>query len=350
MKPHFDQWVRTRTKALAQDAGITVAEIVGAYIDDREAEGKNSVEKMRFQWRAVGPALGGFQPADLSAARVKVKGKLRTHCHLYAVNRAGLGRARETIRSELLLIRNAFNWAVGRQIKDTVEPLLTAPKVWVPSQGRPRDTSLTPLEVGRLIDEIFEADAHLKLFMLIALQTGARSTAILELTWDRVDIARRTINFEKPDERDILDTGHEKARAFVDIGEELALQLKLFKEYAQTPYVIEFRGKPVKRTVKGVAALFKRAGITKRFVGTHALRHTLATMLASEGFDMRRIQKLLGHEDIRTTEKIYAKHRRGYLTELASIMDIELRRKLEAQKKLPKGQSADEWLDENDDD
>jgi integron integrase len=51
---------------------------------------------------------------------------------------------------------------------------------------------------------------------------------------------------------------------------------------------------------KAVAAAARRADITKR-VGPHVMRHSFATQLLADGHDIRTVQKLLGHRDVRTT-------------------------------------------------
>ena len=52
---------------------------------------------------------------------------------------------------------------------------------------------------------------------------------------------------------------------------------------------------------KSVGHARRKAGITKA-VKCHTFRHSFATRLLQQGYDIRTIQKLLGHSDVRTTE------------------------------------------------
>jgi site-specific recombinase XerD len=51
---------------------------------------------------------------------------------------------------------------------------------------------------------------------------------------------------------------------------------------------------------KVVKAAVQKAGIAKK-VGCHTFRHCFATHLLEAGYDIRTVQELLGHKDVKTT-------------------------------------------------
>jgi site-specific recombinase XerD len=73
----------------------------------------------------------------------------------------------------------------------------------------------------------------------------------------------------------------------------------------------------IQRAIKADAL---RAGIPKR-VSPHTLRHSFATHLLQANYDIRQIQQMLGHSDVRTT-MIYTHTIKSDLKPLRSPLDL----------------------------
>lgn len=268
--------------------------------------------------RALGSAIdrlaawwGERAAADITPAAVDAYRRQRQTKGRGRNGRDG-GAAAATVDRELTVLRAALNWAKKNN------RLLDPPHVTV-GKGRPgRDRWLSPDEAARLLAA---ADAHspphIALFARLALFLGARHGAILDLTWDRVDIAARIVRLNAADRQQTA-----KRRPDVAIPAALIEPLIQARAAASTAFVVEWRGRPIRSARRGFAAACAAAGLAG--VTPHTLRHTAATWLAQAGVPIWQVAGFLGHGDIRTTAK-YAHHAPGHMQDAAEALDRHFR-------------------------
>ena len=259
----------------------TIGAILDGYI---QAGGKRgefaSPETARHTAAALKAFFAPFLPGDISTPLMK----------RYSVHR---GKKPATIAREVQILRAALRWAVAERW------ITAAPTVPMPVRGTPpRDRWLTRDEADRLVAS---CDApHVRLFVILALNTAKRSGAILGLRWGDI--------------RDgMIDFGHargNKRRGSVPMNEAVRRALDEARELATTQYVIQYRDDRVRSIKNGFKAACRRAGIEG--VTPHILRHTAATRLAMAGVSMDEISRLLG-ASIAITERTYAKYHPDYL-------------------------------------
>jgi integrase/recombinase XerD len=102
------------------------------------------------------------------------------------------------------------------------------------------------------------------------------------------------------------------------------------KEYKPSFYLFEGQNKAQHYATRSAQLVFKDCIKTLGQDGRlsfHSLRHSFATHLLDNGTDISPIQKLLGHNDIKTT-MIYASVSNKKLAEIESPLDKILRKKI----------------------
>lgn len=297
------RFAEMRKLVKAQQTAYTIGDLWRMWLADRAADGySNTIYE--YNWVSLKETFENRDPNLLTA----------DDCREYARGRFALGRSPWTVNTELSRLRACLQWAEKRR------HIARAPYVWVPSRGKPRQRVLTADEARRLIEA---ADyAHIKLFIILALTTGARHRAILDLTWDRIDWIEGTIDYEDDIEIDPMSKSWRKGRAKVPMNALSRAALERAYEARQTDHVIEYGGKRLTTVRDGFAAVARRAGLED--VTPHTIRHSVASWLEERGVELQRVARLLGHSDVRTTESIYAKpNALRYLGEAVEIIEAE---------------------------
>lgn len=280
-----------------------VATLWDLYLADRRLEGKRSVETMEHNWKALKPRFGHLTPAMID----------KKICKEYADARKRAGRKDATILTELRRIRTALNWAVDHNMIEK------APMIWMPAEPRSRERWLTKDEVYALIESA--GSPHVRLYIILAIATAARTEAILDLTWLRVDIDARRIYLDDPDRERTS-----KGRSTVPMNDMCRAALVAAKEGALTPFVIEWKQASVNDVKKGFAAAVKRAGIAH--CTPHDLRRTAASWMVMAGVPIEEVARYLGHTSPRITWQTYGRFSPDYLQGASDAVNLDLRREV----------------------
>lgn len=223
----------------------------------------------------------------------------KADCRAYTHSRKG--KSNSTIRTELEALRACLRWHYGKE----------APQITAPSPSKPRDRFLTKEQRDRFLSAI--ETPHVKLFAILAFTTGARMGAILDLTWDRVDLKAGTIDFQ-PAGRDKTN----KRRTVVPINPRAREALLEAEAGALTDHVIEYSGKPVASVKKAIAAASRRSGIK---CSPHDFRRSAARWMAEANVSMEQIAQFLGHTSTRVTYSTYARFSPRFMADAAAALD-----------------------------
>ena len=153
---------------------------------------------------------------------------------------------------------------------------------------------LSRLEIEKIINSI--NNRKHKLLISLSYGSGFRVSEAINLKIKDINLEELTIHIkDSKGKKDRMTIFPEKLK--VDLAEIIALCDK--NDYV---FVSNRGGKLTERTAQKVFEnALKKSGV-KKDATFHSLRHSFATHLLENGVDVRYVQALLGHQNIRTTQ------------------------------------------------
>lgn len=170
------------------------------------------------------------------------------------------------------------------------------PKIPAPA---PRLRYLTREEYARLMQT--PMSRRMRMFFLIAFSVGARSEAIEQLTWDRVSLERRTMDFRLPG------VNHKnKRRVVAPISDALLARLQTAYDRPDRDEYVIGAGESGRctSTYHESKRVLAAAGIKEWGVARHVARHSVASWLLQADTPIDKVARLLG-DTVSMVEKVY---------------------------------------------
>jgi len=183
-------------------------------------------------------------------------------------------------------------------LKFYFEQVLHRDKMFFKEIPRPKKHLQLPKTIHQNdIKKMLNATTNLKHNTMLKLcyGMGLRVSEIINIKITDIDSQNMQVFIEK---------GKGKKDRYVNLPHSILEQLRTFyKEYRPKKYLFEGQNGG-QYSMRSAQQVFKnalqKAGINKE-VGIHSLRHSYATHLLEQGTDIRFIQELLGHKDLKTT-------------------------------------------------
>lgn len=310
-----------------EKASYKLGALLGAYLHHHETfKIKNGrKDTIYYALKNLQSYFAGFSLDQLNDAAWQAYRDHRTKQPNRSAAMRGKGKfvTDATACRELSTLRGALSWGRRNNWKG-----LENVRVHIPNEPKVGVAEyLTRAEALRLIAACVEP--HQRLFVRLALATGARMSALLQLKWENVHwpagVAKplweseaftavnprpcpiQELDFDlemKEPMRIDLGVGRgNKRRGTGVIGKaNVALYDDLYDAYSrrQSEFVIEYRGAPLSKV--DLAPAYRRAGLNYQR-RQHLLKHTCVSWLVQEGVSYEKIAKLIG-----TRSNIIEKH------------------------------------------
>jgi len=228
----------------------------------------------------------------------------------YKVLRKNKGIKPATINRELAMLSKAFNLAVKEWewVKDN--PVSRVPKE---KEDNERDRWLNAEDEKRLLENSL---SWLKDIIIFDLNTGLRQDELLSLQWSRVDLFRKIIIIQESK------NGKPRTIPLNQIALDILMEKSKRRNLKSDLVFLSNMSTKIDRhnLRRAFNIALDKTGIQNFHF--HDLRHTFATRLAQRGIDIYKISKLLGHQDIRMTQR-YSHHCPDSLRDGVQILEAD---------------------------
>lgn len=205
------------------------------------------------------------------------------------------GRAIATVNRYLAVLKATFSLAI-RNGKAQTNPVRG---IRFEKENNARVRFLTPDEEARLFSVL---PAECKPIVALALHTGLRKMELFRLAWKDVNLTQRFLRVSESK------SGESRTVPLNDVALEI---LRRLPRQIGNPYVFPGKEKSHRTDLPhGWEQFLAQAGIAD--FHWHDLRHTFASRLVMAGCDLYAVMKLMGHHDLKMTER-YAHLSPGYL-------------------------------------
>lgn len=242
--------------------------------------------------------LKGYSPNTIRCYTTEFSQLLKT-LKSYPVNQLSTDKLRGYFLYCINTLKLSENMIHSRMnaIKFYFEQVLNNEKFFM-DIPRPKKPSLLPKalsthDIKKMLGTIANQKHELLLKMTYGM--GLRVSELVNLKITDIDSKRMQV---------LISQSKGKKDRYVNLPESvLDLLRKYYLQYKPKYYLFEgqYGGQ---YSVRSVQAVFKKAmqkaKINKK-IGVHSLRHSYATHLIEQGTDIRFVQELLGHNDIKTT-------------------------------------------------
>lgn len=210
----------------------------------------------------------------------------------YCTHRSLEGVKNSTINREINLMRAAFNYYLTYNNTANFKNPFNRFKLFE-SDYMPRFLNST--ECRKLLSATLDFDnTMLYDFVTLALNTGCRASELTTLTWNNVSLDDRYIIIRNS-------LSKNKKTVYKPINTVCVAALIRLKSHRHYVFYNPNTDKNIRSFRRGFENAVKRADLGH--VRIHDLRHTFASFLVKNGVPLYHVSTLLGHSDIRITQR-----------------------------------------------